>query len=150
MAPSAPPPWGWSSPCGCGCGCRPPLPAVGVGVFALGFENEKLHFDCAGASGSRVNVYKSQHSLTETFGQRLKGEVFDCIGGVRLVPKDIVLLVCLPEAGSASAQASQRHTFAEYEVCIILARVALETQFYAHCLSFSFSLLHSHCHSHCL
>ena len=76
--------------------------------------------------------------------------VFDCIGGVRLVPKDIVLLVCLPEAGSASAQASQRHTFAEYEVCIILARVALETQFYAHCLSFSFSLLHSHCHSHCL
>ena len=161
--------------------------------------------------------------------------VFDCVGGARLVPKEIVLLICLPEARLASAQANLilesntttaawwlvwcsivesnlasahecsaeedvdsstcsnfpwshheammasrvmnhhhvihswamkpswtmrpesmsrihrvRHTFAEYEVCIILARVALGTQFYAHCLSFSFSLLHSHCHSHCL
>ena len=59
-------------PRGCGCGRPPPL--VGVGVFGAAFENEKLRFDCAGASGSRVNVHKSHQSLTETFSQHPKGK----------------------------------------------------------------------------
>ena len=72
-APLPPPPLGMvmvAPPCGCGCGCRPPC---GCGCVWGGFENEKLRFDCAGASGSRVNVYKSHHSLTETFSQHIKG-----------------------------------------------------------------------------
>ena len=52
-----------------------PTPCGGGCVWGGGFENEKLRFDCGGASGSRVNGYKSHHSLTETFSQRLKGKL---------------------------------------------------------------------------
>ena len=56
--------WVWVPPPPCGCGC------VGGGL-----ENDKLCFHYAGVSGSRVNVYKSHHSVTETFSQRLKGKL---------------------------------------------------------------------------
>ena len=46
---------------------------MGVGVFWGGLENDKLRFDDAVASGSRLKRVQLYNSHTETFCQRLNG-----------------------------------------------------------------------------
>ena len=60
--------------------------------------------DCCCCFGCRF-ILESQDNPPKTYTCKPLSKVFDCIvfdcmGGVRLVPKDIVLLICLPEASS--------------------------------------------------
>ena len=107
----SPPPWGWG-------GVPPPPPPWGCGCWGGGLQNDKLRFDYAGASGSRVNVYKSHHSLTETFSQRLKGKLR--ISSETVVPGGGTI----PWGWGGALNPGPWHIYAQIIICILNASFA--------------------------